>query len=198
MFKSRIKEVGTITFPKFRATMLYMHQFDLSNPQLPIGFEDFTELFQKMLISSGLKSGIAHVTIDSRLVLKGKSHRLPGPHVDGNFNGLWGGGGWLLNNKGKQLSPEDHEKFYCSPLGGMIIASNYAACKAWDGDFDFKPGQGGDMSGFKDLDKLKSQILKSNTIYITNSTCIHESIPVDKNIKRTLMRITLPPIMVIK
>lgn len=196
---SRIKSIGKVTFPQFRAAMLYMHEFDLAKPDLPEGYEDFNELFTTMLAHSGLKEGRAHVTIDCRSVLKGKTHRLSGPHVDGNYNNLWGGGGWLLqHDKNKMLSPEDHKKFYCSPLGGMLIAANEVGCQTWTGAFKFLPGAGGDCSQFKSvINKMKTFILKANICYKTNSTCIHESIPLQKDVKRMIMRITLPPIKVL-
>ncbi len=198
---SKIQEKESIQFPTFRKALLYMHRFNIDNPNLPEGYEDFKPVFLNILKESGLTTGSAHVTIDSRLILKGQSHRLPGPHVDGNYDGNWGGGGgngWLLGDKGRPMSVEDHTKYYCSNDGGMLIASNYSACKVWTGSFDFKPGQGGNcLANANEINAMPNFILKPNTTYLTNSTCIHESIPVKETVERILMRITLPPVKVL-
>lgn len=192
MINSKIKEVAAINFPKFKQGHLYMHPINLENPILPDEYYQYKDALNKMLSNSPVKKGIAYVTIDNKLVTKGNSHRRGGPHVDGNFLFGWGtggGNGWLTGHAGRILSKEKHEEQYCSNLGGTLISSSYAACKAWRGEFKEQPKQGGNCEHIK-LDK--GIILESNKVYLMNSTCIHESLPVKENVERSLIRITLP------
>ncbi len=43
-----------------------------------------------------------------------------------------------------------------------------------------------------DLSKMDCYEMESNTLYWGNSTFIHESLPVQEDVKRQLVRITLP------
>jgi hypothetical protein len=60
-----------------------------------------------------------------------------------------------------------------------------------NGDFEGEPNQGGDCSHL-DLSKMDCYEMESNTLYWGNSTFIHESLPVQEDVKRQLVRITLP------
>lgn len=198
MFKSLIKSVGAVEFPSFQDTQLYMYEIDIEDPKLPKAYEEFNNALKSMMNHSPIKQGKAFVTIDSRHVIKGTTHRRPGPHVDGNFIFDWangGGGGWLTGTKGRQLKLEDHLLQYHNEKGGTLISSSFSACKAWRGDVDGIPKQGGDCSHLILPDD--SFILNPNEVYLMNSTCVHESLPLDKSVNRTLMRITLPPTEVV-
>lgn len=67
--------------------------------------------------------------------------------------------------------------------------STYPACKGWNGIFNDNAGVGGDCTH---INLNEGFMLKANTVYYGNSQFIHESIPVDKNVFRTMVRITLP------
>jgi hypothetical protein len=71
----------------------------------------------------------------------------------------------------------------------MLIASSHKGCKGWNGTFDGNPGIGGDCSH---IDLNGGFILKPNMIYYGNSQWIHESLPLEEEIHRNLIRITLP------
>jgi hypothetical protein len=90
------------------------------------------------------------------------------------------------------LDEEQHFNQYCSSdKGGMIISSNYEACDGWIGEFNNIPLDGGDCSHI-DLSNLQKFRLKANKVYLGNSTFLHESLPIDENVNRQLVRITLP------
>jgi len=82
-----------------------------------------------------------------------------------------------------------HKISYESATGGMLISSNYSACKGWNGVFDGIPNIGGDCSHIKLDDGF---MLEANEVYYGNSQFIHESLPSDKDIHRVMIRITLP------
>jgi hypothetical protein len=199
--KSVIKKTNvTLDFPEFLGDQIYMQEFDLANPALPREFEHWLEPLKKMLtwIPSGVVQALAntksYLTVDQKYVEAGKTHRRGGPHVDGNYTHNWGGGGgWLTGENGRVLSPEKHKEAYCSPTGGMLISSNLSACKGWIGEYDGTPNQGGDCSHLaSELETMTPVLMDPFSVYYTNSTAIHESLPFTKTAARTLIRVTLP------
>ena len=193
MLKSKSKMIKTMSLPEFKGDRVYMHEFDIENPHLPKGYERWESLIKEMVSHSPKKTGKAYLTIDEKIVTKGNSHRRGGPHTDGNYLFGWGGGGsgWLTGEDGRFLPREKHEQQYCSDKGGMLLISSYEACKGWNGDYDGEPNQGGDCSHL-DLSKMESFMLKKNTLYWGNSTFIHESLPLEEDVRRQIVRITLP------
>lgn len=191
MILSISKELYPVSIPQHEGE-IKMLPFDLSNLEaIPAKFKS---LVSKMIEFLPIKQGIAYLTVDGKLVEKGKTQRRGGAHTDGNYlqEGDWGGGGgngWKVGGNGRSLTPAEHKLSYESETGGMIITSNYPACKGWNGIFDGKPNTGGDCSHIK-LDT--GFMLKPNTVYYGNSQWIHESLPIDQTTHRTLVRITLP------
>lgn len=187
--------IAPIAFPAFNGDQLYMHEIDLANPVLPEGFNAWIDAFTAVVLAAykvGCRTGKAFLTIDQKEVPKGYSHRRPGRHVDGNYLFSWGGGGsgWLTGEAGRYLPPEKHQQQYCSDTGGMIIASSYSACKVWNGYWQGVPAQGGDCSHI-DVSGMEEAMLEPNMVYIGNHA-IHESVPVQDDVCRSLIRLTLP------
>lgn len=183
--------VGDVSFPEFAGDQLYMHEFQFSAPRLPNGLEHWYGAFKIMLSLSGVTRGAGYLTIDQSSLSPGDTHRRPGRHVDGNYLFDWEkGGGWLTGHAGRVLSPEKHQAQYCSEDGGLIIASDFSACRAWNGVYEREPRQGGDCSHI-DTSKMDEFMLEPNTVYLGNHA-IHESMPVPRNVDRSLIRITLP------
>jgi hypothetical protein len=195
MITSKFQRFCAFTLPSFAGDQLYMHPIELDGPLvLPAALEHWIGAIDRLLKWSPIRKGIAFVTIDQRRIEGGTSHRRPGPHVDGNFIFDWGGGGWLTGENGRVLGPEDHRRQYCSPGGGFLIASDFEGCRAWIGEFDRAPLQGGNCEHIKNqLADAYSFILKPNVAYWGNSTGVHESLPLRESFNRSLLRITLPP-----
>jgi len=191
MITSISKELYPVSIPQHTGE-IKMLPFDLSNLEsVP---SKFKSLVNKMIEFLPIKQGIAYLTIDGKLIEKGKTHRRGGPHTDGNYlqEGDWNRGdtgGWKVGGDGRALTPEEHKLSYESKTGGMIIASDYPACKGWNGIFNGKPNTGGDCSHIK---LNEGFMLKPNTVYYGNSQWVHESLPISENVHRTLVRITLP------
>lgn len=195
MIQSNIRPVGQLSLPAFAGMQVYMHPILVGERvTLPEGAEGFEEVVEKMLAMHSIPAGEKiFVTVDQSRVKAGKSHRRPGAHVDGNFIFDWTGG-WLTGVDGRVLSPENHQLQYCNPMGGLLIVSDLMACRAWLGEFAGVPNQGGDCSHLtEDLERNESFLLEPNQVYVGNSTCVHESLPVDQDVERTLVRITLSP-----
>lgn len=191
MITSISKQFFEVQIPKHEGE-LKMIPFNLSNLSgVP---EKFKALVDKMISFLPVKEGTAYLTVDGKTIEPGKTHRRGGPHIDGNYlkEGDWsngGGNGWKVGGDGRTLTAEEHRKSYESNTGGMIICSDYPACKGWNGSFKSVPKTGGDCSHITLNEGFK---LKANTVYYGNSQWIHESLPVNKRIHRTLVRITLP------
>lgn len=182
MIKSLIKDAGAIWFPTFQPGFLYMRPINLSNPELPEYFTRYAILVRNMLERSPVQHGTAFLTIDSKLVPKGQTHRRPGLHVDGNYSQ---GCGWDR--------PRPGFNNWTGYTGGMLIATSYAACEAYTGEFQGEPAQYGDCEHFRSqLETAEKIVLQANSMYVTNSTCVHESVPVRENVARIIVRITLP------
>jgi len=187
---SNVVCLKSINFPKFSGKQLYMHK----NLNLPEGFEEYKDMIKKMLSMINKFSGDIYITIDEKLVNKNTSHRRGGIHTDGNYIYGWGDGeGWLTGENGRILNKEKHKKQYMSNTGGMLIASTFSACKAYKGKIEGYIAQGGNCQDLTNqLHKCEEINIKENLVYFINSTGLHESLPVPKDIKRSLLRITLP------
>lgn len=166
----------------------YMHSFDLSDPKMAEGFEDYLEPVIALCRAAGALIGIAHMTVDEKLVRAGMSQRRPRPHVDGCFvpeRSTWGhdGPGW---------------NHYCNdirqgPVGRMavIVAANAPGCRAWRGKFEANPASDGDLSQL--LPVLGTgEILPENVGYVLSPDCVHESMILPVDTERTFLRIALP------
>ncbi len=185
MLNSDYRPICDVTLP-YAARQHYMHEFDLSSPSVPKGFEDYLVPVVKLCKAAGAKTGIAYLTVDEKIVLKGKSQRRPKPHVDGVFlpdRGMWGGGGggWL---------------HYCNNIGvgplrrmPVIVAASVPGCRAWKGEFDATAKEDGDLSH---LPLGKGEVLKANVGYLLSPDCVHESMLQDEAVARSFLRIALP------
>jgi hypothetical protein len=191
MIVSTSKELCAVEIPHHDGE-IKMLPFDLADlASVP---EKFQAAVKQMIDFLPAKAGEAYLTVDGRVVEKGRTHRRGAPHIDGNYlyAGSWdrgGGNGWKVGEGGREITSEEHRLSYCSATGGMIIASNYPACKGWNGTFSADAKEGGDCSHINLGDGF---LLKPNVAYYGNSQWIHESLPIDKTAHRTIIRITLP------
>lgn len=187
--KSLCQEMNNdVAFPEFTGERIYMQPIHIGGKlRSGINIKRWHLLIKNTLDSIGLKSGTVYLTIDEKIVNEGETHRRGGRHIDGNYhaiNGLsWRASPWSSNSS--------HLSTYYAKTGGLVLASSYSACAGWAGDFDGIPGRGGDCENI-DVSNLAYFKLKANKLYFGNSTFIHESIPLDRSVKRQLFRITLP------
>lgn len=189
--QSKIQELETIRFPEYQGDQCYMEKIDPTI--LDLGpYSRWRDPVMQAFSWVPFIRGISYLTIDEKEIKAGRSHRRGGPHTDGNYVYGWGQGqGWMTGENGRILPRAMHLEQYCSEGGGMLIASTKQGCRAWTGEYSGEPNQGGDCSHI-DLSGMDSFLLKPNTLYVANSTCIHESIPFGQDTKRSLIRITLP------
>lgn len=189
MINSVSKELNQVKIPFYNGevSMLPFNLNDLSN--IPM---EFVEVVKQMISNLPELVGEAYLTVHGKFVKKSKTLRRGAPHIDGNYLkevSTWGGNGWKVGQHGVKLSSNEHKISYENNTGGMLIASNYSACKGWNGTFDYKAKEGGDCSHIPLEDGFH---LKENVVYYGNSQFIHESLPLDRDVHRVLFRITLP------
>lgn len=169
-----------------------MIPFDLSTLKGLTG--NFKLVAEQMLKKVKHNGGTAFFTIHGKLLKSGGTLRRGAPHTDGNYEPLnmsfgGGGGGWKIGENGPSIDTSEHERQYLSDKGGVILATNYASCMGWNGEFKGSPNVGGDCRHIK----LNTPfMLNKNTVYYGNNHFIHESLPVDQDVHRVFARITMP------
>lgn len=183
MMNSNYRPLCSVSLP-FASRQRYMHSFDLAAPKMAEGFEDYLAPVTALCTAAGAFIGIAHMTVDEKVIEAGATQRKPKPHVDGQFVPLlnrWSqgpGGGW---------------NHHCNnvPLARMpiIVASSVAGCKVWRGMFDGQPKDDGDCSH---INLGIGEIVPANVGYLLTPDCIHESLPFVEPTRRTFLRIALP------
>lgn len=158
--------------------------------------DEFKVVANKMLSRFNSISGTGFFTIHGKKLKKNGTLRRGGPHTDGNyephsmtFGGTGGGSGWKVGESGPEVNSELHRRQYNKETGGILLASNYESCLGWNGEYEGLPSKGGDCSKIN-LDE--PFILSKNKVYYGNNHFIHESLPVDKDVHRVMVRITLP------
>jgi hypothetical protein len=170
----------------YAARQKYMHSFNLANPKMADGFEDYLEPVIALCASAGAVKGMAHMTVDEKIVEAGMSQRRPKPHVDGCYVpaiGNWNHSGWT---------------HYCNNISAkavgrmpVIVASSFSGCRAWRGHFEASPASDGDLSDL--LPQLgDGEVLPANVGYLLSADCVHESMILERSTARTFLRIALP------
>ena len=186
---SKSVDLGVIEVPFFDGK-ISMLPFDLSSFfGVP---KEFVATVRKMTSSLNKKTGTAFLTVHGAFVEKDKTLRRGAPLIDGNYlkSHKWGStGGWKIGENGAKLNTKNHALSYKNNNGGMIIASNYSSSVGWNGIFKGEAGIGGDCRHIELRHPFK---LEADKIYYGNSQFIHESLPVDKDVHRVMIRITLP------
>lgn len=134
---------------------------------------------------------VVYLTIDEKFVRAGQTHRRRGLHVDGFYlteeggrrSGTWGGGGGAWGG--------------ASVLGdggtGLLTVSDVAGCRAWGQEFAGVPAPEGDCEHFRPQCRLdRQETLAPGGIYWLGPLCVHESLPMEKDTRRTFVRLSLP------
>lgn len=185
MLLSNYRELCPVDLP-YQGRQKYMHTFDLANPRMAEGFEDYLAPVTQLCAAAGVTYGLAHMTVDEKVVSAGMSQRRPKPHVDGCFMpqmASWGhpSPGWAHG---------------CNhiPVGefrrmAVIVAASAVGCRAWKGLFDAEPASDGDLSH---LSLPEGEVLPSNVGYLLSPDCVHESMIQSNAVRRTFLRIALP------
>ena len=179
-FNSKLELVGNINFPVFRNIRILQMPIILNDlDSIPDFLIHWKDTFLSLFNIARIKEGIAYITIDEQIVKKGSTHRRKGLHVDGVFKGHAGctfGGGTFGSVK-----------------DGMYLASSEIGCRAWNQEFQGFAGYEGECDHLIDQCNPESEvILQKNKVYWLGGLCVHESMPMKEDTKRTLIRLTMP------
>jgi len=92
------------------------------------------------------------------------------------------------NGGGRLASP------YTSGFGnGMLLVSSQPGCRVWKQWFDGVPGLNGECDHLRNqIREDTSEILAPNMVYWLDPFCIHESLEQPTDVKRQLLRLSLP------
>ena len=183
MLNSDYRRLVDVKLP-YRGRQFYMHSFDLADPTMNEGYEDYLEPVLALISAADAREGIAHMTVDEKIVAPGMSQRRPGPHVDGCFVPA------LMSWQGNPTW-----NHYCNnlpvPRMSVIVAASVAGCRVWRGQFDGRPSESGDLSHIAAL-LDDGEVLPANVGFQLSPDCVHESMRFDQPTARTFLRIALP------
>jgi hypothetical protein len=189
MLNSNYATLCPVSLP-YKGRQKYMHSFDLSKPIMAEGFKDYLEPVLALCNAAGATHGMAHMTVDEKIVSPGMSQRRPRPHVDGCF---------IPARMDWSHQPGPAWAHYCNNIAGgtpyrrmpIIVAASVAGCRVWRGEFDAEPKADGDLSHISD--RLgDGEIVPPNIGYLLSRDCVHESMIFERGATRTFLRIALP------
>lgn len=196
--------------PKYGDFKLQVFPFQHDKPlNLPEGFKLWEKQIQTIIDLVPVQEGALthYLTIDSQFFTTEKFQRREGVHVDGNFCvdpnfqwRTWGGTGWAgtTTDDGKIIrafaSPYSDEipfgNYISETQGGILCASSYAGCEAWNGYLANCVGNEGSYPE-EFLPKNASKQLSADILYFMSSNTPHRTLLIPKGTRRTLIRITL-------
>jgi hypothetical protein len=179
---STFKPLCKVALP-FLGRQRYMHTFDTRELRMADGFEDYRNIVGE-LCEAASYSGVAHMTVDEKVIAPGMSQRRPGAHIDGRFmvsENKWGAG-WL---------------HYCNNISrsavqrmAVIVAASVPGCIVYPGEFDGAPKEDGDLEHIRPQFQA-GRLLCANMGYWLSPDCVHESIRFQQTTQRTFLRIAL-------
>lgn len=178
---SKSKYIGDMTFPSFKSRQHYMVTTKGWCIIFPNSIKEYEQSVQELCDKLRYR-GIIHVTVDEKELKVGDTQRKPELHVDGRFDGQ--GSSW---------------NHYCNelplPRMSVAVASNVARCKVYNGEFDGVPSEQGDLSHIRDQ-VGEGTLVPSNEWHLLSPDCVHESLPMDKDCKRSFIRVAFEGVVV--
>jgi hypothetical protein len=199
---SIVQRRGAVPLAAFTGERVYMRPIQPGKP-LPFDLARWQPTVDAML--NGIDADVAYLMIDQARVAAGVSHRRPGVHIDGYWNPglsahapepthgssppprdshsgsprhMGGARGWAPDTS--YLAPE-----------GLLLVSSITAARAYAGQFDRRPGDGGDCSHL-DVSAMQALDMEAGVVYAGNVTMLHESLPVPMDCLRTVVRLNVP------
>ncbi len=183
---SYFRDLGPIPVLPYRGRQQYMHTFSPQNPVMAAGFEDYQEVVALLCRRAGIEAPEAHMTVDEKVVLPGRSQRRPGAHVDGCYVAeapsryRWH----------QQLTGDWLHYHYQVPRPRMaiIVASSAPGCIVYPGLFQVNPEPDGNCEHIR-AELGPGLLLEAGRGYLLSPDCIHESRVFDEATPRTFLRI---------
>jgi hypothetical protein len=187
---SNIMIGGNVEFPENTGERIYMIPFTLESG-LPEHVARWQATIDSMIADIDTDETM-YLMVDQGLIKSGDSHRRGGAHIDGNW--IASNDGLIARYKtqfGGRHDTEGGHRVMGLSDESIILASDVSACNAYSGEFIGSPKDGGDCSHI-DISSADVTRLEANKVYTGNVTMIHESLQVEKDVMRTLVRINVP------
>lgn len=205
--KTAIRQLGRVSFPEFTGERVYMHEFTKKGG-LPKHLQRWQDTVDAML-EGVTAEGPIFLMVDQAPVQACATHRRPGMHIDG----IWEPGisAHQPAPSHRTSPPPTHrtlprhvtptrlpQHFTSPPMHLMrdedellILASDVLGCAAYEGEWHDTPGVGGDCSHF-DRHGLHRVDMEPGIAWAGDAmSMLHESIPVDRNCLRTVVRLNV-------
>lgn len=216
MYKSRFRKLTTVKLPQFSGTRVLMLPFRMDDlDSVPDDLAHYKDTIESLVAISPTgdhlqrENQVGYLTIDEKVVKKGDTLRLKGLHIDGLGTddrydmSIWAISGvkryveGMWDEEKKEWRKRDSKsKWYHSAagIGGMITVSNPAGCRAWNHRaFEGTIGKNGDCEHLREqFPEDESTIFEPNVAYWCNSSCVHESLPMETTQERTFVRLSMP------
>ena len=179
ILNSSSRYIKAAVLPNFNSLQHYMAKTNSNKVVLPNNIKHYEPIVQD-LCSTLNYDGIIHVTVDEKLVKKGKTQRKPELHVDGRFSGMdWSHPypGW--NHVCNELP---------IPRMSVAVISNLARCKVYHGKFEATPSEQGDLSHIRHL-VGDGKLVPANEWHLLTPDCVHESLPFEVDAERIFVRV---------
>lgn len=200
MYQSRFRRLKEIHLPAFSKTRVLMLPLRLDDIEtLPNDLSQYKRTVQELIEVAPVKKGVGYLTIDEKFVEKGQTLRLRGLHVDGlGEDGRQDFGIWAITGMKRYLANlwDDGAKKWnqgAAGIGGMVMVSNPAGCRAWNKDFEGKIASTGDCETLRSsFPNEEGTVLEAGVAYWCNAACVHESMPMEDSTERTFVRLSMP------
>ena len=181
---SYVQKRGSVSFPEFTGEKVYMRKF-YKYAGLPHDLRRWQQTVDMMLAEIESEEPI-YLMIDQARLRAGDFHRRPGLHVDGYWDA--GSQTWppSPNDPHLTIDPSD-----IPPKEAIILVSNVLGCRAFVGRFDAMPKIGNDCADIN-TNHLRRIDMLPYVVYAGNVSMLHESIPVERDCLRTVVRLNVP------
>lgn len=181
--QSIIQQRSAVSFPAFTGERVYMREFTKADG-LPEDLRRWQPTVDAMLDGIDV-AGPVYIMIDQKLVRAGQPQRRPGVHIDGYWNPA------IQAHGGPEPGHSHFPRNDGWPVEAILLASNVQASRAFEGEYDCRIAAGGDCSHL-DVSALRAVPLTANVCHAGNVTMLHESLPVEQDALRTLVRLNVP------
>lgn len=218
LHRSIIETRGDTVFPAWQGERIYMRPF-LKADGLPQDLSRWQPTVDAMLDGIDTDQPV-YIMIDETEVEAGKTQRRPGLHIDGYWDpGITAYGSHRAIASGHRGTPGRHQprpprepstppRHRSIPPGhssgsmlwkdadfaapeGIILASSVSAAEGYLGIYEGPIGEMGDCAHI-DISDMEVLQMESGRVYAGNVNCLHQSLPVEVDCRRSLVRLNVP------
>ncbi len=165
---------------------------------LPDDLSHYRQTLEGLIAVSPVQTGVACLTIDEKELKAGNTLRTAGLHVDSFIKNRADMSIWAatsLRSYCYSMWNENDNRWFsdANKIGGMVMVSSPSGCRAWNKSFIGKVGNNGNCEHLRtEFPESEGEILEDSVAYWCNASCVHESLPMEHDSKRTFVRLSMP------